>query len=531
MKKRLALLLTLAMSASVLAGCGGGDADDAGASAGGSAGGAGASTEADAGADAGNGETAGNASSTGVEINFDEEPYEATLMYWVGNDARDVDSVEEAFNELTLSQLNIKVNLLPVTMGTYMQQIQMVLSSDDDLDIVPIFGGNIGSYIDSDFLVDMSEYMDTYGQDLVEVIGEEDIECGRLNGFLAGVPNMHERTNPIIFVLRTDLLEETGFKAEDLKSAEDLTQVFAAVHEKHPEMTIYGGQNTLSYPLQIAVTVDPLGGGNFGVLPDNGQSETVVNWYEDETFVEACKLVRSWNEAGYVSADFATCTDTGEALMRAGNLFCFSTAGKPNSKVEKDAQTGFDTTIIQVTPDVCYTQTTNALLYSISSNSEDPEKAMLLLNWIYATKEANDLLNWGVEGKDYIVKEDGTLDYPEGVTMDNVGYHQDSGWSMMNQYNSYVWTGNDADVWDQYQAVRDNAIMSKAYGFIFDTTPVLNELSALTAVSEEYLTTIGSGSVDPEPALAEFNEKLYGAGLQTVIDEKQAQFDAWYGQQ
>ena len=81
---------------------------------------------------------------------------------------------------------------------------------------------------------------------------------------------------------------------------------------------------------------------------------------------------------GYVSADFATCTDTGEALMRAGNLFCFSTAGKPNSKVEKDVMTGYDTTIIQVTPDVCYTQTTNALLYGISVNSEDPEKAMIL---------------------------------------------------------------------------------------------------------------------------------------------------------
>ncbi len=520
MKKRLALLLTLAMGISVMAGCGSNAETNGDDESGG-----GISVEKDDAADA-DGADAG-----GEKINFDEEPYEATLMYWVGNDARDLDSVEAAFNELTLAQLNIKVKMLPMTMGTYMQQIQMVLSSDDDLDIVPIFGANIGSYIDAEYLVDMSEYMDTCGQDLLKIIGEEDIECGRLNGFLAGVPNMHERTNPIIFVLRTDLLEETGFKAEDIKSAEELTQVFAAVQEKHPEITIYGGQNSLSYPLQIAVTVDPLGGGNFGVLPDNGQSTTVVNWYEDEDFINACKLMRSWNEAGYVSADFATCTDTGEALMRAGNLFCFSTAGKPNSKVEKDVMTGYDTTIIQVTPDVCYTQTTNALLYGISVNSEDPEKAMILLNWIYATKEANDLLNWGIEGKDYIVKEDGTLDYPEGVTMDNVGYHQDTGWAQMNQYNSYVWTGNDADVWEQYQAVRDSAIMSKAYGFFFDTTPVLNEISALTAVSEEYLTTIGSGSVEPETALAEFNEKLYAAGLQAVMDEKQEQLDDWLEQQ
>ena len=509
MKRKIALLLTLAVGVSALAGCGGGD--DKKNNAGG---------------------TQGGSASAGGEINFDEEPYEATLMYWAASDPRDLEAVEAAFNELTLEQLNIKVNLMPLTLGTYTQQIQMILSSDDALDIFPYFGSSMGNYIDADYLVDMNEYLETCGQDLIDIIGMDDIQCGSLNGFLAGVPNMHERTNPEAFIMRTDLLEETGFTADDIKTAEDMTKVFAAVHEKHPDITVYGGTNGQSYPLGISLSiVDPLGGGNFGVLPDNGQTLTIENWYESEEFMEACKLVRGWYEAGYTSADFATCTDSGESLMRAGNLFCFTAPGKPNTKAEKDAQTGYDTTCVIVSPDVCYTQTTNGILYGISSNSEDPEKAMILLNWIFKTKEANDLLNWGIEGRDYVVKDDGTLDFPEGVTTENANYHMDFGWALLNQYNSYVWTGNDADVWDQYQAVRDNAIMSKAYGFIFDTTPVLNELSALTAVSEEYLTTIGSGSVDPEPALAEFNEKLYGAGLQTVIDEKQAQFDAWYGQQ
>ena len=152
---------------------------------------------------------------------------------------------------------------------------------------------------------------------------------------------------------------------------------------------------------------------------------------------------------------------------------------------------------------------------------------MMLLNWSYATKEANDLLNWGIEGTDYVVQEDGTIDYPEGMTAETVGYHQDYGWAQMNQYNSYVWAGNDPDVWDQYQAIRDSATVSKAYGFFFDNTPVLNEIAALNSVSDEYFFTITSGSVDPETAIAEFNEKLYNAGLQTVMDEKQAQLDAW----
>lgn len=505
MKRKLALLLTLAVGVSALAGCGGGGdkKDNAGGTQGGSA-------------------------SAGGEIDFDEDPYEATLMYWSASDPRDLEAVENAFNELTLAQLNIKVNLMPLTLGTYTQQIQMILSSDDALDIFPYFGSSMGNYIDADYLVDMSEYLESCGQDLIDIIGMDDIQCGSLNGFLAGVPNMHERTNPEAFIMRTDLLEETGFTADDIKTAEDMTKVFAAVHEKHPEITVYGGTNGQSYPLGISLSiVDPLGGGNFGVLPDNGQTLTVENWYESEEFMEACKLVRSWYEAGYTSADFATCTDSGESLMRAGNLFCFTAPGKPNTKAEKDAQTGYDTTCVIVSPDVCYTQTTNGILYGISSNSEDPEKAMILLNWIFKTKEANDLLNWGIEGRDYVVKDDGTLDFPEGVTTENANYHMDFGWALLNQYNSYVWTGNAPDIWDQYQAVRDGAQLSKAYGFFFDTAPVINEVSALTAVSEEYLNSIGTGAVDPETAIAEFNQKLYDAGLQTVMEEKQKQLDEW----
>lgn len=461
-----------------------------------------------------------------------EEPYEATLMYWVANDARDVEAVEEAFNELTMEQLNMKVDLTPVTLGTYSQQIQMILSSDDKLDIFPYWSDNMGTYIDADYLVDMNEYLDDYGQGLIQTIGKEDIMCCSMDGFLGAVPSMHERTNPVYMVMRTDLLDESGFQAEDIHSLEDMTKVYEKVKELHPDMIMYGGVNTMTYPIIVINSVlDALGGNTFGVLMDQGQTTTVTNWYESEEFMSACKTMREWNQSGYTSADLATCSDGGESLMRAGNLFSFTTWGKPNTKAEKDAITGYDTTCVQITPDACYTKVTNSVCYGISSNSEDPAKAMTLLNWIYTTKEANDLLNWGVENKDYVLTEDGTIDYPEGVTSENVSYHQDFGWAQMNQYNSYVWTGNSPDLWDQYQKVRDNATVSKAYGFFFDPSNVLNETAAIQTVSDEYLTSLSSGSVDPEKVIPEFNEKLYQAGLQKVIEEKQAQLDTWLEQQ
>lgn len=509
-RKCLALLLSAAMAAGILSGCGGSQTSG-GASADGASGG-------------GEGGTA--------EIDFDEEPYEAVFMYWASNDPRDLASIEEAFNELTLEQLNMKVKLQPITIGTHAQQIQMILSSDDKLDIFPYWGSSeMSTYIESGFVVDISEYLDTVGQDIVEIVGREDLECCGLNGYMTGAPTMHERTNPITFIFRTDLFEETGISAEEIKSLDDVTAVFEKVKEQHPEIVVYGGASSMTFAqLSLQSMIDPLADG-FGVLLNAGQETTVTNYFESEQFMNICKTAREWQEKGYTSADMATCTDTGEALMRAGNLFSYSCYGKPNTKQEKDDATGYDTTCIQVTQNACYTSTTNACCYAISSNSEDPEKAVMLLNWIFKTKEANDLINWGIEGVDYVVTEDGTIDYPEGTTQENVGYHQDFGWALPNQFNSYIWTGNDLDIWDQYQEARDSATVSKAYGFYFDNSAVVNEVSSLASVYSEYIVSLGTGIVDPEQVIPEFNEKLYASGLQTVMDEKQAQLDEWLAQQ
>ncbi len=213
--------------------------------------------------------------------------------------------------------------------------------------------------------------------------------------------------------------------------------------------------------------------------------------------------------------------------MKAGNLFAYMTNCKPNTKQEKDDLTGYDTTIIQMDKDMVSTTSTSAVSYAVGSSSENPAKAVELLNWISKTKEANDLLNWGIEGVHWEVQEDGTIDYPEGMTAESCGYHQNFGYIMPNQFNSHVWKGNPPDIFEQYQKVRNNAIVSKAYGFNPDLSGVADQVAALTDVQSQYLAQLTTGSVEPEAVIAEFNEALYKAGLQDVMDAKQEQLEEW----
>ena len=59
--------------------------------------------------------------------------------------------------------------------------------------------------------------------------------------------------------------------------------------------------------------------------------------------------------------------------------------------------------------------TYNNVNFSIAQNSENPEKTMQVLDYIYGSPEVMNLLNWGEEGTDYVMEdaENGIINYPE----------------------------------------------------------------------------------------------------------------------
>jgi putative aldouronate transport system substrate-binding protein len=171
----------------------------------------------------------------------------------------------------------------------------------------------------------------------------------------------------------------------------------------------------------------------------------------------------------------------------------------------------------------------NFFNWGIAQQSEDKVKAMQFLNFAYSNPDWNNLMNFGIEGEDYerVSGSETFIDYPVGKDASSA-YHLNMGWMLPNQFIGYVWNGQPEDVWQQYRDFNASAVYSKAFGFIYDASSVANELTALFGVSNEYRASLETGSVpDVEGTLATFNERLYAAGLQKVMDLKQTQLDEW----
>lgn len=512
MKKRvLAALLTGAMLVSMLAGCGD---DTAGGESGTASAGAGTTEQ-----------TAGSAEGDG-------EMYHIVMAY-MGNEQADHDKVDAAISELTQRELGMTFESVQMGYGEFRDKLKLMLTGGDKLDVTPIYFADASNYINAGQLTDLGPLIDAKGQGIVDQMGEGVAKGGAVNGFVYGIPSRKESASMAGVIMRKDICEKYQINVDEIHTYDDLEKVYEIVKAGEPGMDMVVGSNLSEQILCWDPLLD-----NFGVLMEDVETHTwstkVENFFETDLFRERCERFRRWYDKGYIMKDAATTKESSKNLFNAGNTFSFFEPIKPGY-VEESAQSmkyELVTAYIgdtDVTPNVIASNNVNFYNWGIPSSCEDPEKAMEFLNWAYTSPEFNNLLNFGIEGEHYTFVDgsDKVIDFPEGIDASNASYCLNIGWECPNQFIGYIWNGRPEDIWDQYIAFNDSADWSIAYGFMYDASSVSNELTALQNVYNQYYKALCTGSMDPETGIDQFNEALYAAGLQKVMDVKQEQLDQW----
>jgi putative aldouronate transport system substrate-binding protein len=326
--------------------------------------------------------------------------------------------------------------------------------------------------------------------------------------------------------MRKDILDECGIDVSSITDYKDLTDVYATVKEKYPDMVMMASNNSATPDTKYEMN-DTLTDG-FGVLMDHGQDTTVVDYYETDEYKEFVETMYDWQQKGYLSKDAATTTESAENQVKAGAAFSYLAPNKPGYDTRAALLCGTEMEIAPISEPWAGTAQISYLTYGISSSSADKDKTMQCLDYLYGNADILNLLNWGEEGVDYEVvdAENNIINYPDGKDDSNT-YHLAEGWQLFDQFKMHIWEGDSPDIWDETKALNESAIKSKAFGFTYDSTSVANELAALSNVKAKYAAALGSGTVDPEETLPKFIEELKKAGIEKVISTKQEQLDKW----
>ena len=477
----------------------------------------------------GNSEAGGSKDSAKNNGNGDE-PYTVTMVL-NGSTQPDEERIEQKINEILEPELNANLDIVVLPWASASQQLQLMLSGDEKIDVFYTQATNAVQYMNAGQIIDMSELIDKYGINIKQIYGEDIAKINQIEGFVYGVPNQIERGSiPAIF-MRKDLVEKYNIDTTQIKEPKDLESVFETVKAGEPDMTMLYSINDGDTPVTRLFRGDNLSDNNYlGVLMDQTNSTKLENFFATDWFKDTTTMLYNWYQKGYISQDAGTNTENWRTVCKAGNLFSLFFAYHPGTPVEFESSTGYDFEIVPFYNEpIINSSSYNGVTFSIAQNSENPEKTMEVLDYIYGSSEIMNLLNWGEQDKDYVIEDadNGIINFPEGITSDNAGYNLNLGWELPNQFIAYKWTGSDPQLWEKMEEFNSSAKSSKAVGFLFDSSNYSSEIAALSNIVKQYSGALYSGSGDPDELIPELLEALDDAGINEVIQAKQEQLDAF----
>lgn len=538
-KKLLTLLLAGTMVFS-LAGCGGGGSDTKTSK----------TSSASGSKTTSSSKMSSNAASSNVSSAIDTSKHEVINLLVLGNKPTNgrLEAMLEKLNAILNEKVNAELTMSYVEWADWQTQYNVqLLSGDSSMDIITTATDWLFAWenIQKGAFMPLSEDMlKTYApKTWASVPAEHWADCS-YNGEIYMMPedNYVQYTNHGIYY-RGDWAKEAG--VETINNFKDLGTYFQWIKDNKTDCIPWdvGGKNNSAGLLPGYINsntenmvINGVNAGNFefwfGESKDNVY--TVTSPYMDSDVIyEAAELFKKWNDAGYWREDVLNYDGDSREEMYAGlsgadqhHSITYYSSVRPNMDKK---QPGSETKMFPFC--LPSKNLTKPLIThqaaTISANSQHPERALMVYDLLRNDKECYRLMNYGIEGVDYIVTEDGKLARPEGYD------------SSTDALESNFWLGRNDDLelqdstwWegtqDMIKEYNSYAIDYPYASFVVDKTNIEVAQAAIANVLSEYIPQLAYGKyADPKAAIDEMRKKLKDAGYDEVKADLQAQMDAY----
>lgn len=472
-------------------------------------------------------ESTGSVNTAGPDLS---EHVELTMVIQTdGVECRDNDMVLDAINKILEEKLNLTLHIKWCTFTDTRNNMPMWLSSGEPCDL---FSSWFSWTTYRDYAADLTPYQDLLPNAL-DALGDF-VENGYYDGKLLGLPAIKDWVSFNCYLMRKDLVEETGMKPEEIRTYAQFEELLKKIKENHPDIHPLTNGTATRPSLFFDSINEREDGSQFNTdifspstgvgLMNPATSSTVSCLYMSDFYEKLVNMAYRWNEEGLM---YDSSIMNGSEQVAAGTAAGYGTSYKPGIESQENVTCGTEMVAVcmpEYSEGVLKTNT--SFSWIINKKCANVERACMLMDLLYHDKEINNLLSWGIEGVHYVKTDDpNIITYPEGVDASNVGYYSWGKFIFPNNYMQYVMAPSPSNLWEE-MAEFNNAPPSIALGFVFDPTPVDGQVAALTNVVSQYNQGLGSGTMDPS-ALAEFRQALKDNGVDDVIAETQRQLDAF----
>ena len=456
--------------------------------------------------------------------------------------------VWDAINEYMIEKIGVKINFHYILADEYNSKMTpMMMTPGSDLDIVNVNGqlnyvewANKGAFVAMDDLLQ-------YAPETTALVGEDFFNAMRINGSVYAIPSVKDSVQMYSARFNKTLNEELGLEVpSEINGYRDLVDYLYEAKEArdlvYPELSEQGVPITRCYPdfekyvqfekINSLLGTNVNGIGSIAAAAADGSE--VFSIYQTEEYKEMCRTIGKMRTAGvlYNQGD-VWYFDSDRVFTQYYVLNDIGSGWVECAQYQDDPlQKRWETSFVPFKDNVAMTSYLHNAANAISINCEHPEKAMQALELINTDEFVATALRFGLEGSHWTLNEDGTLN-TEGTLN-------------ANNDNNFYWYGAQfgAIVKSKVPASKGTAqFMEKLdaanakakagnMGFIFDPTPVQNEIAACSAKIDEFNVNLKFGKIDESEVEAElqaFSDALDAAGIELVVAECQRQLDAFLG--
>ncbi len=550
-KKLLSGILTAAMILSMAA-CGsdpagGSSTASGGAGNSGTSGGSTAGNSDTSGGGEGGGASGGTESSDGI-TGSQLEP--VTLkMYFGGCDSvTDDTKVMEEVNAYLKDKLNVTLEPIWGSWSDLEQNISLSLQGGDDVDIYFTCSWSSNEY--NKFARDGywvrldnegNNLIEKYASDLWGMLPEvlrEGAAIEGADGFgVYAVPGYKDIATQNCWDINVPLLEKYGYTVEDIKNTdyygfgEILKKVKEGEGEDFYPLLVEGAVLERMVTNSIIVTGDS-GTGNFMsyYLDPNDVSKPgslgikIENKYATDEFLKFAEKTREYFKAGYIDP---ACANAGQAndirtqKQLSGQYLIGTQSYSLGYELQATGERKFEVAMVPCTDAYVDTTSSQGAMMAISTVSKNPERAMMFLNLLNTDPKLMTMLNYGIEGIHYNLV-DGLVDFT-----DERGQYQPWTNGMGNVTILTPTVAQGADFWDGFKAYYGEAKEIPLLGYSYNSENMQTQMGNVANVVEEYMLPLCTGAVEPAEKLPEFLQKLEQAGINEVLNDANAQLDAF----
>lgn len=444
-----------------------------------------------------------------------------------GETPNSLGGMEKALNQYLREKIGVRIHFDPVEIDNLENYYLLQKSGTAISDFVCLMpaGSMLSAMVETGLVRPLDDLLEQYGAGVRDAATEV-LGSGQLGGVQYMIPEVKDvYTMGISIEFNAALVRKYDLDISSVKTIRDLDPLLAVISENEPDVVPLFPASTGEGFTGFLGGYDSLGD-TLGVLDlTHNNSATVVDWYETETFSELIHLMRDWYLRGYIDQDALVDQDSITKRVQEGKGFCSISTIMPTGDqgTDLDNPSGLVEVQLQDLPQLMNSYYAGLEGICISSSCPIPEKAMEFLNLLYTDPTVVNFLEYGVEGEDYTVTEDGMAD--------NGGTYFLLFGQPANQTLRYVNRQAGKDYLQKCREFSSRNTVSPALGFVFDSSPVAREVALCRAVVEEYYPVLDCGCVDPDTELPKFLAALKTAGIDTVVAEKQRQLNEWATQQ